>query len=423
VGVAGTISDMKSQMRNIIIGVLLLILGGVAGYRIRGTQGLQGSNPQTIFNLTNTTPPTEYKNVDFQQFWDVWKILQNDYLDPTKVQADQMVYGAIKGMTASLGDPYTIYLPPTDQKRSQEDLQGSFFGVGIQLGYINNTLAVMAPLKGSPAEKAGVKAKDLILHVKDPAKNLDKDTTGWSLIDAVDNIRGDKGTPVTLTLFRPDSDIKKPFDVTLVRDEILVPSVVVEYIQVNGKKLAHLTLSRFGERTQDELNKAITDITQQSPKVDGIMLDMRDNPGGFLDEAINVASEFVKSGVVVTQKGKYTSQSYQAKGNARLADYPLVVVVNGGSASASEIVAGALRDDLGAELVGEKTFGKGTVQDARTLDNGAGLHVTIARWLLPKGDWIHEQGIPVNVEIKPDPNASDDAILKTAEQELVKKLK
>jgi len=410
-------------MRNIIIGVLLLILGGVAGYRIRGTQGLQGSNPQTIFNLTNTTPPTEYKNVDFQQFWDVWKILQNDYLDPTKVQADQMVYGAIKGMTASLGDPYTIYLPPTDQKRSQEDLQGSFFGVGIQLGYINNTLAVMAPLKGSPAEKAGVKAKDLILHVKDPAKNLDKDTTGWSLIDAVDNIRGDKGTPVTLTLFRPDSDIKKPFDVTLVRDEILVPSVVVEYIQVNGKKLAHLTLSRFGERTQDELNKAITDITQQSPKVDGIMLDMRDNPGGFLDEAINVASEFVKSGVVVTQKGKYTSQSYQAKGNARLADYPLVVVVNGGSASASEIVAGALRDDLGAELVGEKTFGKGTVQDARTLDNGAGLHVTIARWLLPKGDWIHEQGIPVNVEIKPDPNASDDAILKTAEQELVKKLK
>ena len=422
-GVAGTISDMKSQMRNIIIGVLLLILGGVAGYRIRGTQGLQGSNPQTIFNLTNTTPPTEYKNVDFQQFWDVWKILQNDYLDPTKVQADQMVYGAIKGMTASLGDPYTIYLPPTDQKRSQEDLQGSFFGVGIQLGYINNTLAVMAPLKGSPAEKAGVKAKDLILHVKDPAKNLDKDTTGWSLIDAVDNIRGDKGTPVTLTLFRPDSDIKKPFDVTLVRDEILVPSVVVEYIQVNGKKLAHLTLSRFGERTQDELNKAITDITQQSPKVDGIMLDMRDNPGGFLDEAINVASEFVKSGVVVTQKGKYTSQSYQAKGNARLADYPLVVVVNGGSASASEIVAGALRDDLGAELVGEKTFGKGTVQDARTLDNGAGLHVTIARWLLPKGDWIHEQGIPVNVEIKPDPNASDDAILKTAEQELVKKLK
>src|SRR5579859_1743728 len=185
---------MKSQMRNIIIGVLLLILGGVAGYRIRGTQGLQGSNPQTIFNLTNTTPPTEYKNVDFQQFWDVWKILQNDYLDPTKVQADQMVYGAINGMTASLGDPYTMYLPPTDQKRSQEDLQGSFFGVGIQLGYINNTLAVMAPLKGSPAEKAGVKAKDLILHVKDPAKNLDKDTTGWSLIDAVDNIRGDKGT-------------------------------------------------------------------------------------------------------------------------------------------------------------------------------------------------------------------------------------
>ena len=157
---------MKPQLRNIIVGVLLLILGGVAGFRIRETQGnFQGPKQQTIFTLTNATPPTEYKNVDFQQFWDVWKILQNDYLDPEKIQTDQMVYGAIKGMTASLGDPYTVYLPPSDQKRSQEDLQGSFFGVGIQLGYISNTLAVMAPLKGSPAEKGGVKAKDLILHV------------------------------------------------------------------------------------------------------------------------------------------------------------------------------------------------------------------------------------------------------------------
>ncbi len=409
-------------LKNIVIGGLLLILGGVIGYRLKEHGGLQqlAANPASAVQVINTQQPDAYKNVDFQQFWEVWKTLEDNYLDPSKLQKDQMVYGAIKGMTASLGDPYTIFLPPTDQKRTEEDLQGSFYGVGIQLGYIDNVLAVTTPLKGSPAEKAGIKAKDLIIHVRDDKKGLNKDTMGWSLVDAVDQIRGEKGTTVTLTILRKDENGNKPFEVTLERGEIIVPSVENEYLDYYGKKVAHITLSRFGERTDDELNTIIQDIQRQSPKVDGIILDMRNNPGGFLDGAIDVASEFIKSGVVVTQQGKYSSHDYSAKGNARLANYPLVVVVNGGSASAAEIVTGALRDQRNAKLIGEKTFGKGTVQDALKLSNGAGLHVTIARWLLPKGDWIHEQGIPVNIEVKPDPKADKDPVIERAKEELFK---
>jgi carboxyl-terminal processing protease len=411
-----------SNTRNIIFGVLLLILGGVVGYRVHEVTGGNIRQSLTQFRLQNTAQPTAYKDVDFHLFWQVWQILDQNYLDPDKLKADQMVYGAIKGMTSSLGDPYTMFLPPVEQKRTEEDLQGSFFGVGIQLGYIDNVVAVTAPLKGSPAEKAGIKAKDLILHVKDDGKKIDKDTQNWSLSEAVDAIRGERGTSVTLTIFRKDdADHKDPFPVTLQRDEIIVPSVEMKFIEKDGKKFADISLSRFGERTDAELDQIIKSIQQQSPKTNGIILDLRNNPGGFLDGAITVASEFVKGGKIVTQQGKLTNKDYFAQGGGRLADYPLEVVVNGGSASASEIVAGALRDRRQAELVGEKTFGKGTVQDAMQLEGGAGLHVTIARWLLPNGDWIHEHGIPANIEVKDDPKTDNDEVIDKAVEQLLKK--
>lgn len=409
-----------TTFRNIVFGVLLVVLGGLVGYRIRekGTFATVLAQPKLMMSLKNTQQPAEFKDVNFQQFWQVWKILEQNYVDTEKLQSDKMVYGAIQGMTSSLGDPYTLFLPPVEQKRSAEDLQGSFYGVGIELGYVDQTLAVQSPLPDSPAEKAGVKGKDLIIHVKDD--KIDKDTTGWSLAEAVDNIRGDKGTKVILTLYRKDYNNNQPFTVELIRGEIVVPSAKVEYVQQNGKKVAHIILTRFGERTNSEMDTIIADIKSQNPKVDGIILDMRNNPGGFLDGAISVSSEFIKSGVIVTQKGKYTSKDYQALGTARLADYPVVVVVNGGSASASEITAGALRDDRGAKLVGEKSFGKGTVQDAMQLEDGSGLHVTIAKWLLPKGDWINSTGIPVDVEVKDDPNTPDDEVVLKAAAEVIK---
>ena len=414
--------NQDSRARQILISILLIALGGVVGYRIRGNERIPGISPilerTGLTNVQNRTQPNQYKDIDFGQFWDVWGILEESYIDPEKINADEMVNGAIVGMTSSLGDPYTMFLPPEEQKRSEEDLSGAFYGVGIQLGYVDNVLAVSTPLKGSPAEKAGLKAKDLIIHVKDD--KIDKDTQGWSLAEAVGYIRGERGTKVTLTMIRRDEKAE-PFEVTLIRDEIIVASAEHEFIDLpNGKRAALITLSRFGERTESEMNAAVEDILKQSPKVDGIILDMRNNPGGFLDGSIDVGSEFIRDGVIVTQQGRNSSRDYLAKGNARLADYPVEVLVNGGSASAAEIVAGALRDRRGAKLIGEKTFGKGTVQDALRLPSGAGLHVTIAKWILPKGDWIQETGIPVNVEVKDDENTEVDEVIEVAKQELLK---
>ncbi|MBP7774787.1 S41 family peptidase [Candidatus Woesebacteria bacterium] len=374
-------------------------------------------NGQNIAELLRTEVPSNHSSVDFGIFWQAWDILEEEFHEPEKIVPVKMVDGAVGGMVASLGDPYTTYLPPEDKVRSGQDLAGAFFGVGIELGYIDGILAVVSPLDGSPAAKAGVQAGDLIIQVKDQAKEVDESTSGWSLTKAVDTIRGAKGTPVVLTLVRKSTS-NEPFEVSLIRDEIIVKSVELKFVEYAGKRVAHVKLSRFGERTQNEWLSAIEQIQKERKNIKGIVLDLRNDPGGFFDEAINIASDFIPSGVVVSQKGRFSSKEYSSNGSARLKDIPLVLLVNGGSASASEIVAGALRDRLGTKLVGQKTFGKGTVQDRRELKNGGGLHVTIARWMLPGGQWIHEQGIPVDVTIADDPKTTIDEMLNKAIESL-----
>jgi carboxyl-terminal processing protease len=400
----------------VLITFLLVILAGVVGYQI-GQRDLVKPT-EILAQLRQEPAPEEYQDVSLKTFWEVWGQLEADYLRTEKIDAEKMVDGAIGGMTAALGDPYTVYLPPEEDKRAEEELAGSFYGVGIELGYIENTLAVVAPIKGMPADLAGIKSGDLILHVKDEAKNLDEDTSGWALTEAVSKIRGDKGSEVTLTLYRRAEEASQPFEVKVRRDEIVVRTVELTFVEQGGKKAAHISLSRFGERTQSEWNEAVQQILAEQ-NVDGVILDMRNNPGGFFDTAIDISSDFIEKGVAVSQKGKLLKQDYQVNGNARLVNYPVEVLVNRGSASASEIVAGALRDQKGAKLYGEKTFGKGTVQDRRQLSNGGGLHVTIAQWLLPKGDSIHETGIPADVEVADDLATPDvDEVLQKAIQDL-----
>ncbi len=421
---------MKLKLSHVtsgLIGILLVTLGGLVGYRygLTGTlplnldkwitnlpQGIRNSS--ALARVTGSKEPrVQLSNapVDFDIFWEVWGTLERDYLEPDKLDASKMVDGAISGMTAALGDPYTMYLPPEDNERSGEDLAGSFYGVGIELGYVESTLAVVAPIKDGPADKKAVMAGDLIIHVKDTSKSLDEDTIGWSLDEAVKHIRGKKGTDVILTLVRTSEGDRKPFEVTITRDEIIVKSVTLEFVERDGKQVAHLKLSKFGERTTAEWDEAVKQILAKRQQIKGIVLDLRNNPGGFFDTSIEVASDFVKKDVVVQQQGKIRTQNYSSNCKGRLAGIPLVVTVNRGSASASEIVAGALRDDLSIKLIGEKTFGKGTVQDRRELTNGGGLHVTIGRWLLPKGSWIHKEGIPVDVEIKDDTSTKEDEVL------------
>lgn len=405
-----------STIRTLLLALILLVIGGGVGYyygkgdlKVNARQGV----PQL---LVNSQVPSEYETVDFSLFWHVWEKIEAEHLEGSQVDRQEMVYGAIQGMVSALDDPYTVFLPPEEQQRSTEDLSGAFEGVGIQLGYIDNQIGVMAPIKGMPAEQAGVLAGDLILNIKDEEKNIDVDTQGLTLPEAVNIIRGEHGKPVTLTLYRPEGESNQPFDVTINRDTIVVPSVELTFVEQENKKIAHLSLFRFGGRTEEEWNQAVSEILEND--VDGVVLDLRNNPGGYLNGAIFIASEFIDSGVVVRQQGKYNTETFSVNRKGRLVGMPVSILINKGSASASEIVAGALRDRIGAPLVGTQSFGKGTVQNAEELPGGSGLHVTVARWLLPGGDWIHESGIAPDVEATDSAQTEQDEMLDAAINQL-----
>lgn len=398
-----------------VAGIFLLLgLRFGSGLTFKQMIGLVGGQSQgtQITRLVNTQPPEQLKDVDFSQFWDVWMRLERDYYDPSKLDATQMLYGAMKGLTESLGDPYTVYLEPTNKQRLDEDLLGEFNGVGIQLGYINQQLAVIAPLKGQPAEAAGVKAGDFILRITDAARDIDSDAIGMTAEEAVNLIRGQRGTKVTLSILTEGED---PRDVEITRQPILVPSVEYEVLERDGKKIGLIKLSTFGDKTIDEWDTAIVDLQKQG--ITSLVLDVRNNPGGYLQDAIVIGSDFFSGGIVVSQQGRTVSETYRPTRRARLETLPVVILVNRGSASASEILAGALRDRRNAKLIGENTFGKGTVQDAQSLPDGSGLNITIAKWLLPSGASIQDSGLA------PDVLATDSAETEDIDEALEEAIK
>jgi len=380
------------KIRNFAIVLLLLVVVGNEGYRLG-----KKSNASSQGNELNLS-----------MMWKVKQELENKYLDKTKIDNKKMEYGAIEGMVSSLDDPYTVYLPPDQNKSANEDLAGTFGGVGISLGFKDKTLAVMTPLPKTPAANAGVLAGDLILKITDKKNNIDKDTTGIGLDEAVKLIRGEIGTEVTLKLYREGS--KEAFDVTLKRDNIIVPSLEMEWITRNGKKMAWVKLYKFSDLIYKEWPETVAKIIKEKDaNYGGIILDLRNNPGGFLQASVLVASDFIKSGVIVTQESSNgPGEKYNVdKSRNLLLDDKLVVLVNGGSASASEILAGALKEYGRAKLVGEKTFGKGTVQAPENYEDGSGLHITIAKWMLPNGKNIHKEGVNPDVEEKYVPNTKD----------------
>lgn len=387
------------QVRLVILVFALVFLSGGVGYWW-GTH--QVKNERAL--------PTGKQDLDFPLFWDVWQRLENSYIDKKALDSQNMFWGAIKGMVASLGDPYTVFLPPKDNKQAKEDLNGEFEGVGIQLGFKDSQMAVVAPLRGMPAEKAGVKAGDLILKIED------KEATGITLPEAVRLIRGPKGTKIHLTLQHEAE--KEPYEVTIIRETIVVSSVEVEFID----GVAHLKLMRFGEKTGEEWEKAVQEIALKcQEECLGVILDLRNNPGGYLSGSVFIASEFLPSGVIVQQESaKGLKETFSVNRRGKLTEVNLVVLVNEGSASASEIVAGALQDYKRAKIVGEKTFGKGTIQEAQDLAGGSGLHITTARWLLPKGRSIEKDGITPDIRVEDDPKTEIDDQLEKAKEILLK---
>lgn len=392
-------------------GVLLIILFGL----VTGIAGFKLGEKKT--EVKWRTVIGDSNEVDLSLMWEVWSRLDKSYLYSNDIDKEKMVMGAISGSTAALDDPYTSFLEPEENDRSKEDLSGEFSGVGIQLGYIDKTLAVVAPMKGHPAIEAGIVAGDLILNIKDEVVGVDRETTGITLTEAVNLIRGEKGTEVILTIYHEGDETSK--DVSLIRGVIEIPSVEVEFVGDNGE-IAWLRVYKFGEKTLPEWSEAVNEALSRG--VDGVIVDVRNNPGGYLQRAIDLASEFVDSGVVVKQKGKLMTEEFSVNRRGKMIGMPMVVLINKGSASASEIMAGALRERLGTTLVGEKSFGKGTVQEAQELSDGAGLHVTIAEWLLPSGENIHGDGLTPDVEVKDDLSTEEDEQLDKAVEVLKEKL-
>jgi len=368
---------------------------------------------QLRFSFANYKPAvvlnkqsTKYQDVDFAQFWLVWDKLSEQYVDKTVLDSKKMVDGAISGMVSSLGDPYTVFLPKTQNDEVKADLDGAFEGVGIQLGFKEKILAVVSALEGTPAKKAGVKSGDFIVHVKDVAKAIDRDTSGITLPEAVSIIRGTRGTEVELTLVRESE--AKPIVMKLIRDTIVVKSATVEY----KDNVAWIKLNRFGDRTQEEWLDAVEQITNRKPQITGIVLDLRNNPGGYLEGSVYIASEFLPMGkVVVTQQyGDGSKTEHKVTRAGSLLKTQLVILINEGSASAAEILAGALQDYKRAKIVGMKSFGKGSVQQPEDFSDGSGIHITIAKWLRPSGDWIDKIGIKPDVEVPVDPSTSSGQV-------------
>ncbi len=381
----------------ILVALLSFILGWQLGHR---DLNLKWQKYTPSITITDREPPQNV-NVDFKLFWDTWDLVSRQYLDKKAVDPQKLYYGAISGMVASIGDPYTVFLPPEAQKSTKEELNGSFEGVGIELGFNpDKRLVVVAPLDGTPAQKAGIRPQDLIIKING------KNTLGMSREDAVKLIRGPKGTWVTLSVLRESEDLQ---EYKITRDTILIKSVTAEVREVSGKKIGVIKLSRFGDRTTEEWNEAVSEVLSKG--VQGIVLDLRNNPGGYLDGAVFIASEFLDGGEVVLQENSQGQRvSYKVNRAGRLLKQPLVVIINKGSASASEIVSGALQDRKRAKLVGEKSFGKGTIQDAQDLPGGSGIHITIAKWLTPQGGWVNELGglEPDVVAENPTATASSD---------------
>jgi carboxyl-terminal processing protease len=352
----------------------------------------------------------------FRVFWETWQVVEREFYDKSQVDHQKLIYGAIKGMVDAVGDPYTIYQTPAQREVSDTDLRGSFDGIGIQVDMKDNRLTVVAPIEGSPAEAAGFRPGDIVVEVDG------KSLSGKTLNDTVGLIRGQRGTPVTLTVLRQGTP--DPIEITVVRAEIKLKSVRARMLD---DQVGYLRISSFSATTGNEMAAAVKNLMEQTPR--GMILDLRNNPGGYLSASVEASAQFVNPGTVVLfqQSGNGDRKTYRTEGGGTAAEVPMVVLINKGSASASEIMAGALRDNGRAFLVGEKSFGKGTVQNVHELSDKSGLRVTTAQWLTPSEKPIQGVGLVPDEEIVLPPTATisseatraDDAQLDAAVRHLL----
>lgn len=422
-------SDGKSSLRKGLVAfgfVLAVALAFTTGFSVARPNGSlaafaasASSSNTTLAGVLNlyTDPPSDVQMpADFKQFWDLWRKLKESYYQQP-VDEKKMFYGAMSGLAASLGDPYTVFFDPKTAQEFNESLAGKFDGIGAEIGIKDEQIQIIAPLADMPAEKAGLRAGDFILKIDK------QDTTGMSVEQAVSLIRGKKGTPVTLTIGRykvetdkSGKEKKTPTtqEITIIRDTIVVKSVRSKYLK--EQRLAVIEITNFNQDTDSLFAQAVNDALNRDVK--GIILDLRNDPGGYLDTAITVAGEWTGGDIVVKERrqGKIVDE-FHGTASGRLKNFPTVVLVDQGSASASEIVAGALQDYGLAKIVGMTTYGKGSVQDYSEFPDKSSVKMTIAEWVTPQERSINKKGIEPDVKVDrtaEDYNANRDPQLDKA---------
>lgn len=368
-----------------ILGLAAVALLG-SGFSLGFQVGKRYPEEIIVKGVTNTDNPSN--TVDFSTFWETWQLIEQDYLRDKDISAKTKLYGAISGLVKSLGDPYSEFFTPEEGKKFQEDIQGNFSGIGAEIGIRRGQLTVISPLKNSPAMKAGLKAGDQILKINATS------TEDLALDQAVRLIRGPEGSKVTLNVFRTTWD--KPKDFTITRDRIEAPTLDFE---MKGD-VAYVQLYSFNANASRLFQEAMVKASEAKAK--RVVLDLRNDPGGYLEVAVDLAGWFLPKGSVVVKEATRAgiTEEFRAQGNAALVNIPVVVLINQGSASASEILAGALRDVRGIKLIGEKSFGKGTVQQVKNLRDGSSIKVTIANWVLPNGHILEGEGLKPDIEVK-----------------------
>ncbi len=388
---------------SVLLVVGIFIMGVYFGYTRR-------PYVDRIVGVSNTQVP-DGTTADFEPFWKVWTMIDQKYPNAKDISAQDRVYGAIQGLVGSLNDPYSVYFPPQQSKDFSQTVNGSFEGIGMEVGLKDKVLTVIAPLKNTPAYNAGIKSGDIVVKIDD------KSTSNMSVDDAVHMIRGTKGTTVKLNIYRQGE--KQPRDISVVRDTINVPTVDTE--KKDDVFIIHLYT--FGATSPDEMAKAVDEFTASGDKK--LVIDLRDDPGGYLDAAVNIVSMFLPEGDVVVRENfgdARPEQVYRSKGYG-LVDpnkVKIAILINKGSASASEIMSGALSENGAAKLIGETSYGKGSVQEVMDVTGNTTVKLTIAKWLTPNGVWISKKGINPDIAIQQGDNDTpkNDSVMNRAIQYL-----
>lgn len=374
-------------LKHILSPILILLIGVGGGWY--GTIKGWDKQVEKFLGFQQNQSVKFPESADLSLFWSVWKILGIEYINENVLDPQKMVYGAIKGMVEAVNDPYTVFMDPKETVEFTKNLDEELEGIGAELTVTDGKLVVVTPLKDSPAEKAGIKSGDVIYKIED------KFAEEMSLFDAVKAIRGEAGTPVKLSLIREHtSDL---IEVTVIRAKLDINSVERKDLE-NG--IVYIGISQFSNNTAEEFGKAVSDLILKEPK--GLIIDVRNNGGGYLDASVKILSYLLDKDISVVetrQKDSKQNEILKTSGGSKLTTVPLVVLVNEGSASASEIAAGAIQDNKRGIVMGIKTFGKGTVQAVEYMDDGSSLRLTIAEWFTPKGRAINHMGITPDIVV------------------------